>query len=217
MPSSSRPAERHQRRIPSDFSGRNPDAHSADSKWPEHGHSGRSSRKTGGFELSLGIDALKPHGVNDSRSEIGEETEEKSTRTNLEDQANTNIEVGMAKSKLEDGPSFTSPMKTSEDCKERRIKVKITPFSAPTRILNGATNSRSSFSRRKPKDDISIEAIKEVTRLLRKLNNEKRLCSACAKLVLQEIIKPPSSPRLAWGRKACRTNQPYPLEKWIPK
>ncbi|PKI53707.1 hypothetical protein CRG98_025948 [Punica granatum] len=49
-PSSSRPAESHQRRIPSDFSGRNPDTHSADSKWPEHGHSDRSNRRTGGFK-----------------------------------------------------------------------------------------------------------------------------------------------------------------------
>ncbi|OWM84290.1 hypothetical protein CDL15_Pgr027059 [Punica granatum] len=142
------------------------------------------------FQLSLGVDALKSHGVNDTTSEIGEEAEEKLARTNLEDQANADIKVDVVKSKLEDEPSFTSPMKASEGSKKQSFKVNITPFSAPTLILYGATNSRLRSLMQKQKDDISLEAIEEVTWHFCRLNEEKKVCLVCTKLAFQEMIKP---------------------------
>ncbi|PKI55397.1 hypothetical protein CRG98_024210 [Punica granatum] len=97
------------------------------------------------------------------------------------------------------------------------MAVHIRSFSSTKPILDSAANLRPIFSRRKPEDEISLEATEEVAQLLRKLNDEKRLCSAYTKLVLQGMIKPPTLPRPAWGYEALQTLQPHHIEKKIPK
>ncbi|OWM85582.1 hypothetical protein CDL15_Pgr029005 [Punica granatum] len=88
-------------------------------------------------QLSLGVDALEPRGVNDNKIECQLKEEAKQQpRANVEDQINADQGVSMAKSKLEDAISSTSSMKESESSKEKPFNVETTPSPTMTPILD---------------------------------------------------------------------------------
>ncbi|OWM86342.1 hypothetical protein CDL15_Pgr010684 [Punica granatum] len=115
-------------------------------------------------QLPLGVGALELHGVNDTKieSQLEEEAEQQSSRTNLEDQTNVDQGVGVAKSKLKDAISSTSSMEGSGGSKEKSFNVETTPSPTMKPILVEVAKLRL-ISRRKPEDEIFLEAIEEVT------------------------------------------------------
>ncbi|PKI56868.1 hypothetical protein CRG98_022755 [Punica granatum] len=113
-------------------------------------------------QLPLGVGALELHGVNDTKieSQLEEEAEQQSSRTNLEDQTNVDQGVGVAKSKLKDAISSTSSMEGSGGSKEKSFNVETTPSPTMKPILVEVAKLRL-ISRRKPEDEIFLEAIEE--------------------------------------------------------
>ncbi|PKI66818.1 hypothetical protein CRG98_012824 [Punica granatum] len=85
---------------------------------------------------------------------------------------------------------------------KKPIKVDTDPFLAIASILAGSVDLQSILSKRKPNEGLCLEVIEEVTRHVCKLQEDHKLCLACAKLVIQENIRPSTLPRLSRESKA---------------
>ncbi|PKI42334.1 hypothetical protein CRG98_037279 [Punica granatum] len=73
------------------------------------------------------------------------------------------------------------------------------------------------LSKWKPDEDFSLEAIKEVTSLVRKLHEEHKLCSARVKLFIQEKVMWPTLSRPSRESKSWRMDQLQSAEKCVPE